>query len=399
MLNPNPNLFRHVVKLATEIGCRRIGSAPNQAAADYLRETFLAAGLEVEEQPYPCTDWECSQVSLEIDGVSAPVVANVFSLACEVTAPVLPVCSVTELEAADLTGKIVLLYGDLANAPLAPKSWFLKSERDDKVIQLLETRQPLALLAPSASTIEYEQVTEDWELDLPAATLAPETVLSLLKRPGALVHLRIESRRIPATARNLVARKSGPRPEKIVLMAHFDTKMKTPGALDNASGVAVLLGLAERFGRADLACGLEFVAFNGEEYLPIGDDEYLRRGEAEFGQILAAINMDGVGAALGTTSITSFSASPAFQEQLTTLSAQFPGVVWVEPWPESNHSTFAFRGVPSLAFGSVGTRYLAHSPADALEQVSPAKLAEVADLATEIILSLQNKAVEWSRGV
>ena len=82
-------------------------------------------------------------------------------------------------------------------------------------------------------------------------------------------------------------------------MAHFDTKIATPGALDNAAGVSALLGLAETLGRAELACGLEFVAFNGEEYLPIGDDEYLRRGESEFGQILAAINMDGIGAALG----------------------------------------------------------------------------------------------------
>jgi Zn-dependent M28 family amino/carboxypeptidase len=312
---------------------------------------------------------------------------------------VLPVCSVAELERADIAGKIVLFYGDLANVPLSAKSWFLKSERDDKIIQILETRKPAALLAPPASTVEYEQVTEDWELDIPAATLPPKTVLVLLKRSETVAHLRIDSRRIPATARNIVARKAGPRPEKIVIMAHFDTKMDTPGALDNGAGVAVLLGLAEKLSQMDLACSVEFVAFNGEEYLPLGDDEYLRRGEADFGRILAAINMDGVGAALGTTSITSFLATPAFQEQLTSISAQFPGVVWVDPWPESNHSTFTFRGVPGLAFTSIGTRYLAHSPAEGIEHVSAAKLTEVADLVTEILLSLQGKSVEWSRGI
>ena len=54
-----------------------------------------------------------------------------------------------------------------------------------------------------------------------------------------------------------------------------------------------------------------------------------------------------------------------------------PGVVRVDPWPESNHSTFSMRGVPSLAFSAVGIRHLAHTPADSIEQVSPAKVSEV----------------------
>jgi hypothetical protein len=63
----------------------------------------------------------------------------------------------------------------------------------------------------------------------------------------------------------------------------------------------------------------------------------------------------------------------------------------VEPWPESNHSTFAMRGVPSIAFGAVGMRGLAHSREDSLCVMSPDKLMEVVSLTAEIVNQLINK--------
>ncbi len=66
--------------------------------------------------------------------------------------------------------------------------------------------------------------------------------------------------------------------------------------------------------------GLEFVFFTGEEYLPMGDDEYLRRMGGEKGEsfslISAAINMDGAGAALGSNSITAISCSREYEQEV-----------------------------------------------------------------------------------
>ena len=67
---------------------------------------------------------------------------------------------------------------------------------------------------------------------------------------------------------------------------------------------------------------------------------------------------------------------------------RYPALQWAEPWPQSNHSTFAFRGVPALAFSSTGAFNLAHFPADTVEQVSIEKLAEVVAAAREIMMSL-----------
>lgn len=274
-------LFEHITTL-TNFGPRPIGSPANQAGADFIAAAFSAAGLQVEEQPYPCTAWDCQQTFLEMDGERLDAAANPFSLPCDVTAPLAFAGTLPELEQAAVKGKLLLLYGDLARAPLAPKSWFLKDERDEAILQALEKGQPAALLAPPTATDYYGQLTEDWELDLPAATISPAAARRLIRNPASRPRLRIDAERRQEVARNVVGRLKPNAEKRLVLCAHFDTKINTPGASDNGGGVAVLLELAERLSKLESDIGLEMVAFNGEEYLPMGDDEYLRRAEAYF---------------------------------------------------------------------------------------------------------------------
>jgi aminopeptidase YwaD len=376
------------LKALLEFGPRPLGSNANQAAADYIRDWFLSLNYQVEEQEYSCTAFDHASANLYIDETAFPVEANAFSLPCDVRGVVLPLGSVTELQAAEITGRIVLFYGDLASQPLSPKSWFLKSERDELIIGCLEAGRPAALLAPPAETAEYMQLTMDWELDLLAATIPLDIALTLLQQPGTPIHLTIQGERRPASARNIVARSSSKTgSSRVVLCAHFDTMINTPGASDNAAGVAVLLALAETLRSEELPYELEFVAFNGEEYLPIGDDEYIRRSGDSLDDILFALNIDGIGPAYTSSTITMMAADQAFQSQVEQISAAFPGVVWVDPWPESNHSTFAMRGVPAMAFSSRGARRLAHTRDDALHVISTAKMDEVHRLAAEIVRS------------
>jgi aminopeptidase YwaD len=379
----------HLHKLSVEIGCRPIGSAANRAAADYIRDTFLSFGLAVEEQPYPCTGWDCAGAWLTVDGDALPVEANAFSPTCDVLADVVPAATIDELAAADLTGKIALLHGELVAEPLSPKSWFLKGERDSAIIGLLEAKRPAAVLAPPPATLQYEQFTGDWELEIPAATVPVEVLERLLRRPGP-VHLRLDCAKYPAMARNVVARQrgAGQPARKIVLMAHFDTRINTPGALDNAGGVAALLALAEALRDASLPADVEFVAFDGEEYLPIGDDEYMRRaGEGSFAGIALAVNMDGIGYVGGANTVAQFNMEAEPAGRLEAILSRYAAVQWVAPWPQSNHSTFTFRGVPALALSSHEAFALAHFPHDTIEQVSIEKLAEVVELVKEIVLS------------
>ena len=53
--------------------------------------------------------------------------------------------------------------------------------------------------------------------------------------------------------------------ERIIIGAHYDAYINTPGADDNASGVAGLIELAYLIGRNKLNAGIELVAYSLEE--------------------------------------------------------------------------------------------------------------------------------------
>jgi Iap family predicted aminopeptidase len=391
----------HVYALSLDIGPRPLGSPENEQAAAYVESVFRGAGLEVESQEFPCTAWTHRATWAEVDGETLDgVAANTFSLPCDVRGPVVAARSLAELEAADLRGRVVILHGDLTRAPLSPKAWFLKDERDDRIITALESKGPAAIITVQTAGMALMRLIEDAGFDVPSATVPARIGLEILRRQPEEIHLIIEAARRPGQARNVVARKTGTAssPSKIVLCAHFDTKIETPGAFDNASGVAVMLALAERLAGRGLAHALECVAFNGEEYLPMGDDEYVRRGEKQFGQIVAAMNCDGVGQLISANTIAQYSSSAAFDGLLHALTADYPGLVWFEPWPQSNHSTFAFRGVPAVAFTSATNHLLGHQQYDTAEWIDPERLAEVVFVVERIVEALQDKGPEWTRG-
>ncbi|MDF1810527.1 MAG: M20/M25/M40 family metallo-hydrolase [Phycisphaerales bacterium] len=66
---------------------------------------------------------------------------------------------------------------------------------------------------------------------------------------------------------NVVAELTGTTlPEEIIVVgAHYDTELNTPGADDNASGVAGMLEIAQRLARNPLDRTVRFVAFTNEE--------------------------------------------------------------------------------------------------------------------------------------
>jgi hypothetical protein len=66
---------------------------------------------------------------------------------------------------------------------------------------------------------------------------------------------------------NIVASRPGARPDlpRVLIGAHYDTVADTPGADDNASGIAVLLEAARLLASQSLKATVEFVAFSLEE--------------------------------------------------------------------------------------------------------------------------------------
>jgi hypothetical protein len=84
-------------------------------------------------------------------------------------------------------------------------------------------------------------------------------------------------------------------PDLIILIcAHFDTKKGVPGAVDNATGIAVLLEYARYFSDNPAPYTLKFVAFNAEESGYYGSSYYHRKSlsTGELGNTLMILNFD-----------------------------------------------------------------------------------------------------------
>lgn len=88
--------------------------------------------------------------------------------------------------------------------------------------------------------------------------------------------------------------------EIVVIGAHYDTVSGSPGANDNASGVAALLALARRFAARPVRRTLRFVAFANEEqpYFQtgsMGSRVYARGCRQRNENIVAAISLETIG--------------------------------------------------------------------------------------------------------
>src|SRR5262249_61016469 len=92
---------------------------------------------------------------------------------------------------------------------------------------------------------------------------------------------------------NVVARLDGESDEVVVLGAHYDGAWLCPGAIDNATGVAVMLEAARRAVERGVRRSFEFVAFAAEEWWLFGSEyfvlEAVRRGEV--GRVQASVNI------------------------------------------------------------------------------------------------------------
>lgn len=88
-------------------------------------------------------------------------------------------------------------------------------------------------------------------------------------------------------------------PEKILVFgAHYDTVPGTPGADDNATGVAAMLALAKFFANIDLPVTVRFVGFAREEtskYQEMGSYAYARRCFQRGEKIIGMVSLEMLG--------------------------------------------------------------------------------------------------------
>ena len=96
--------------------------------------------------------------------------------------------------------------------------------------------------------------------------------------------------------RNIIGRGgANPRSPLIIVGAHFDSVTGTPGADDNASGVAVMLEAARNLAKTRLRSPVLFCAFNLEELNMIGSTHFAKKLKSAGAKVNAMVSLEMVG--------------------------------------------------------------------------------------------------------
>ena len=166
------------------------------------------------------------------------------------------------------------------------------------------------------------------------------------------------------------------------------------GADDNASGIAVLLHLAERLSRAQLkpARTVVFVAFSGEELGLHGSRQYVNSPTVPLSSTKAMFNLDMVGR-LRDNRLTVFGTRSAKElsgivlEEAQKLGLQ---VSESDSIGRSDHMPFYNKKIPALHFFT-GSHPDYHRPSDTWEKLNVEGMAKVTELVRGIAEKIANR--------
>ena len=379
---------------------RRTGSQGNRDATDFFASTIFLYGYEVDTTPFECLDYVRGESTLAQDGHAFEVYVSPYSLGCDVTAEMVAVSTVEQLENTSCEGKILLLLGEICSEQLMPKNFvFYNPESHQRIIALLESEAPAGIV--TATGVNPEMVGAlypfplivDGDFDIPNVYCTASVGEALAGKLGERFHLKIDSRRISSHATNVIARLNPDAAQKIVVTAHIDAYEDTPGALDNASGCVVLLLLAELLSEYRGQYCIEFAAFNGEDHYSAGGQmDYLRRYGGELAKTLLATNIDDAGYPVGKTAYSFYGCPPKLQQSAEAIFQGYPGLAPGEPWYQGDHMVFVQNSVPSLAFTSErmaeAMMTVTHTALDTPERVDHQKLIELARALSDLLRAI-----------
>lgn len=349
-----PNLTTYLTEICEVIKSRPTGSSNNQKAVEYIEKILTQNGLTVTRQQLSCMDWQNNGAFLSILGEACPIEASNYSAPCDLTAPYLCVGTLEQLRMCSAKGKILVIYDELCQEPLAPKNYpWYNPENHQEIIKAIEAQEPLALITVSFHPTRPISIIEDGDFHIPCGVVSGEQLPFLLNHTNSTLSLRLNTKRIPATAHNLIAHYGPSTSKKIAFSAHLDTKPTTAGALDDGTGIATLLALSAVIPTLNCPYQIELVFFNGEDYYDsTGEATYVNTYLSSPNDYLFAVNIDGVGLKDSKNSYSFYSCQESFIASVKQMASSFSTIEEIEPWPEGDHSLYEMSQVAAIALTS-----------------------------------------------
>jgi hypothetical protein len=220
---------------------------------------------------------------------------------------------------------------------------------------------------------------------------------------GTRVRIQLSVVREQGTTANVIGILPGTDPslgqEAIVIGAHYDhlgrggegslapdqTGVVHPGADDNASGTAAVMGLARAFAAAGGAPRtLVFAAFAAEEMGLLGSGHYVKHPTLPLERTILMLNLDMVGRLRdGKIYVGGVDSGNGLRRFVTDAGPGLALEVRGDPYGPSDHVVFYGAGVPVLFFFT-GAHSDYHRPTDIWDRINASGLQTVADFVARV---------------
>jgi hypothetical protein len=163
------------------------------------------------------------------------------------------------------------------------------------------------------------------------------------------------------------------------------------GADDNASGVGVLLKLAERLKDTLTKSNYLFIAFSGEEMGLLGSNYFCKNPTIDLDKANFMVNMDMVGRLREdkTLSISGVGTAPIWKQVLNATNPEFKLVLSESGVGPSDHTSFYLQDIPVLHFFT-GQHEDYHKPSDDFEKLNYEGMEMIENYIFEVITELDD---------
>lgn len=418
--------YRQTGYLCNNIGPRLTGSPQAGRAVEYVAAEMRRLGLEVQLEKLSVPHWVRGEETgslVQFPGQAANTTQKIVLTALGgsvatpprgLTAEVVVVENFDELQTlgrAKVEGKIVLFnhrfdqkmaaqgYGGDAYGQAVGYRGIGASRAAQlgAIAALVRSVGGATYRLPHTGSLFY--LSDAPRIPAAAVTAEDADLIAHLARDGAVkMQLTLTPQTLPDTeSYNVIADlKGSEHPEQVVIVSgHLDSWDLGTGAIDDAAGVAVAMGVAQLINQLKLRPRrtLRIIAWMNEENGLVGGRTYARNHQNEVAHHFAAIESDrGAGHPLGFEVM----GKPALIDLLRPVSGVLEssgaGLMRRVEETEADISPLAAAGVPAFGLWQDTRTYFDyhHTPADTFDKIVPEELAENVAAMTVLAYALAN---------
>lgn len=309
----NNRAYDHTSYFVNECGIRVAGTDAVIKASDYILDYYKKNGIKSETHEFNVP--VCNIVNSELrikkksEWIDLKHTPALFSKSTKPEGEFLPLVyvengSIANLKSGDVKDKAVLICRD---AYLEyPDITMYKRLKEFGVAAVIYTSSEGHWDVPYVYA-NFETMDEDYTI--PTAVIHSNTARELLLEGVNEIFLNITFDVILKKSRNTIGIIEGSKypEESVIVCAHLDSTVGSPGAVDDATGVAVVMELARYYqelanmgNRPDRT--IRFIAWSGHECGLHGSKYYLLDHPAVFDNTSFVLNYDGIGSVLSNYS-------------------------------------------------------------------------------------------------